>query len=110
VAILYHYTNETGLSGILQSGVIWASRAATRPRDVRYGEGQYLTDIEPGTRSRAKLSFALVGHPFAGKRFTHYVAIEVSGLNVVEGRDHVFVIRNAEPLEIRGRLIASGES
>jgi hypothetical protein len=39
-----------------------------------------------------QLSRTLLGAPFWGLRFTSFVEIDVSGLNVVEGRAGVFVI------------------
>ena len=106
--ILYHYTDRAGLQGILSSGVLWASTAATSPSDIRYGDDQYVTDMPPGTMTGAQLSRLLIGHPFLGRRFMHYVAIEVTGLNVVQGRRGVFVIPNSRPLDIRNRIVASG--
>lgn len=106
--LLYHYTDHAGLDGILQSGVLWPSTAASSPRDIRYGDGQYMTDIRPGTMTLAQLSRALIGHPFHGKRFAHYAAIDVTGLNVIQGRPGVFVVPNQQPLDIRGRLVRSG--
>ncbi|TCW77930.1 hypothetical protein C5O80_32625 [Burkholderia sp. SRS-46] len=36
------------------------------PKDVRYGNGQYLSDIVPGTMTPAQLSRAFVNNPFQG--------------------------------------------
>ncbi len=107
---LYHDTDQAGLDGILFSGVLRPSTAVSNPRDVRYGAGQYLTDIVPGTRTAAQLSRALIGHPFHGQRFTHFVELEVTGLNVVQGRPGVFVIHNDHPLDISERIVRSGAS
>ena len=106
--VLFHYTDRAGLQGILSSGQLRPSTAATSARDVRYGDGQYLTDIEPGTMSGAQVSRVLIGHPFQGRRFTHYVAIDATGLNVIPGRPGVFVIPNNQPLDITGRVVRSG--
>ena len=106
--VLYHYTDAAGLQGIIGSGVLRASTAASGASDVRYGDGQYLTDIAPGTMTAAQLSRALIGHPFAGQRFSHYVALDVTGLNVTQGRAGVYVVPNSQALDIRGRLVSSG--
>jgi len=87
---------------------LWASTRAANPRDARYGNGQYLSDIVPGTLRPGQLSRAFLGHPFSGRRFTHYVEIDVTGLNVVKGRDGVFVIPNEGPLDILGRIVGWG--
>ncbi len=105
---LYHYTSATAIQSILASGVLRPSTAASSPSDVRYGDGQYLTDIAPGTMTPAQLSRALVGHPFLGHRFTHYVAIDVTGLKVIRGRQGVFVVPGDRPLDLRGRFVSSG--
>jgi hypothetical protein len=48
---LFHYTDESGLKGILDSGVLRPSLKSVNRRDVRYGNGQYLSDIKPGTKT-----------------------------------------------------------
>jgi len=105
---LYHYTDQTGHDGIRASGLLLPSTKARNPREARCGDGQYLTDIRPGTMSGARLSRALLGHPFRGWRFTHYVEIDVTGLQVVQGRSNVFVILNDRPLDLTGRVVRSG--
>ena len=44
---LYHYTNEAGMQGILDSEALNPSLKAINPNDVRYDNGQYLSDIAP---------------------------------------------------------------
>ena len=110
MATLYHYTTAVGLAGILSSMVLRPSLAAKSPQDVRYGDGQYLSDIEPGTMSGVDLSRAFLGFPFQGRRFTHYVAIEVTGLVVVAGRPGVLVVPSTQPLNLTGRVVGHGEN
>jgi RHS repeat-associated protein len=105
---LYHYTNAKGQEGILNSGELRPSTKANNPNDARYGDGQYLTDIEPGSMSNAKLSRAFIGQPFQGRRFTHYVEIDARGLDVRQGRDHVFVVPGDQPLDVSDRIISWG--
>lgn len=76
---------------------------------MRYGDGQYLTDIEPGTMNPEKLSNALVLNTHQAKKFTHYVEINPNGLNVVKGRSGVYVIPNERPLDLNDRIISSGK-
>lgn len=106
--VLYHYTDEAGMNGITQSGELRPSLRANNPRDVRYGEGQYMSDIAPGTRTPAQLSREFLGQPFQGRRFTHYVEIDVTGLDVVQGRNGVFVVPGNQPLDLTGRIVGSG--
>jgi hypothetical protein len=109
MASLYHYCDEKGLKGILSSQQLHPSFGAKNPADVRYGDGQYLSDLEPGIKTPAQLSRAFLGQPFRGSRFTHSVEIDVTGSNVIRGRPHVFVIPNDKPLDITGRIIRSGK-
>ena len=106
--ILYHYTDAAGHRGILESGQIHASTRARNPRDVRYGDGPYLSDIPPGSKTSAQLSRESLNLPFFGSRFTHDVAIEVEGLGWSEGRPGVYLIPNERPLDVSGRIMASG--
>ena len=105
---LYHYTTEKGLEGITSSKTLRPSLKAVNPKDVRYGEGQYLSDIEPGTKTSGQLSYTFLNDPRGWRRFTHYVEIDVSGLTVVEGRPGVFVIANIQDLDLVGRIVRSG--
>src|SRR5437899_1863960 len=102
---LYHYTNLKGLLGILSSQKLLPSLATNNPADVRFGNGQYLSDLEPGTKTPAQLSRALLGQPFQGQRFTHFLEIDVTGLVVVQGRGSVLVIPNDAPLDLTGRIV-----
>ncbi len=106
--ILYHYTDWEGLRGILATMKLFASTAAKNPGDIRYGEGQYLSDIPPGVKTPAQLSRAFLNLPFHGERFTYFVAINVDGLPLVRGRIGVFVIPNRGPLDLADRVVGSG--
>lgn len=41
-------------------------------------------------------------------KFTHYIEIDVSGLNIVKGRTRVYVVLNEEALDLAGRIISTG--
>jgi HYD1 signature containing ADP-ribosyltransferase len=43
-------------------------------------------------------------------RFTNFVEIDVSGLNVVEGQSGVFLIPNEGPLDLTGRIMSWGRN
>lgn len=107
--VLYHYTNEAGAAGIVDSASLNPSLWRVGTKDVRYGNGQYVSDIVPGTRTSSELSRDFLGVPFQGKRFTHYVEIDATGLGAVQGRTGVYVIPNETPLDLTGRLISSGK-
>jgi hypothetical protein len=108
--VLYHYTSLVALQSILESNQLWPSLRSARPRDVRYGDGQYLTDIAPGRLSGAQLSRFLLGQPFEAHRFTHFIALNVDGLIVRQGRTGVFVIPNSDSLSIAGRIVGTGRN
>ena len=108
--ILYHYTSQKGLVGILQSLHILPSLKANNPKDARYGDGQYLTDIAPGTKTNGELTRALIGRPFPESKYSRYVAINVGGLVVRNPASNIFVVPNSSPLNIVDRLIDYGEN
>jgi hypothetical protein len=95
---------------MIASMTMLPSTRLRNPNDVHFGDGQYLTDIEPSTMTLAQLSRALIGHPFQGSRFTHFLEIEIDGLPVLEGRAHVFVVPSARPLDLTGRIVRTGEN
>lgn len=105
---LVHYTDEAGMKGILDSGKLNPSLKTVNPADARYGNGQYLSDLAPGTKTCAQLSRCFLGQPFQGQRFTNYVEINVDGLNVVQGRANVFVVPGETPLDLTGRIVGFG--
>ena len=96
------------MNGILTSGRLNPSLYSRSPNDVRYGDGQYLSDVVPGTMPHPKLSATFMRIPFQGRKFTHYLELDVRGLDVIRGRPGVYVILNQEPLNIIGRVVSSG--
>ena len=96
---LYHYTNEKGLTGITESNQLNPSLKANNPKDARYGNGQYLSDINPESTTPTKLAKKFINVPNKYK-YTHYIEIDVSDLNVIQGRDGVYVIPNEEALDL----------
>jgi len=75
---------------------------------VRYGNGQYLSDLAPETKTPAQLAKLFINVPNKYK-YTHYVEIDVSGLEVIKGREGVFVIPNEKPLDLTGRIVRTGK-
>jgi hypothetical protein len=105
---LYHYTTAKGLSEIVTSQSLRPSLITANARDARYGEGQYVSDIVPGSKSPGQLAYSFLNDPRGWRRFTHYVEIDVTGLTVVECRPGVFVVPNIEPLDLAGRIVSAG--
>ena len=108
--VLQHYTSASGRMGILREKAIWPSLRANNPKDARFGDGQYLSDIAPGSKRPGQLSRIFLGMPFAGRKFTDYVSIETEGLNVFFCRESVFLIRNSTALDISSRLVTHGKN
>lgn len=108
--ILYHYTTELGMRAIVDTEVLRPSRARKGAKDVRYGNGQYFSDLVPGTLSLAQLSRALVGIPFLGFHFSHFVAVDLSGIQVIKCRPSVYLVPNNFALGLSGRIVDFGES
>jgi hypothetical protein len=107
---LYHYTNQAGHDAIVASGQLNPSLKALKPQDARLGDGQYLSDVQPGTKTLGQLARNFFGTPWGGQRFTHFLEIDVSGLDLVTDpeRPGVFLIPGKEPLDISNRIIRSG--
>ncbi|MFG2634883.1 putative T7SS-secreted protein [Streptomyces sp. NPDC048362] len=96
---LYHYTNEAGYNGIRESEELRASLKAVHSQDARFGDGQYLSDIQSGTKRPGQLSYAFLRVPWQGARFSHFLEIDVRGLEVMRSveRPDVYVIHNQGP-------------
>ena len=118
---LYHYTSEAGYKGIARSGSLNASGA-----DVPFGPGQFLTDIAPervlagpksaisaeqqaqGFMSRWQLSQQLFTTPWKAPQLTHFLEIDVSGLDILNPRPGTFLIPGESPLDLTGRIVRGG--
>ncbi|MEV6348071.1 LamG-like jellyroll fold domain-containing protein [Actinoplanes sp. NPDC051851] len=107
---LYHYTTEDGMNGIVGSGSMRPSLKANNPKDARYGDGQYLTTIGPGTKTGGQLSAAFIRVPWGARKFTHYVEIDATGLNIQYGRNGVLVHPSGSDLDLAGRIVSWGKN
>lgn len=105
---LFHYTDKAGLEGIMKTRLLRPSLVALNPADARYGDGQYFSDVVPGTASLSVLSRLFLGFPFQGQRFTHYVKVDVTGLVPIFGRSGVFVVLNDTALDLTNRVLSFG--
>lgn len=107
---LYHYTSEKGLAGILDTGTLNPSLKANNPKDARYGNGQYFSDIAPGSKSNGQLSREFYATPWKYKQTSHYLEIDTNGLNVIKGREGVYLVPNESSLDITNRIVNYGEN
>lgn len=107
-----------------------SSRVRPRPNTMsgyaEFGPGQYLTDITPeralpgpsaglsadqveqGFMSRWQLSHRLTTTPWNASNLTHFLEIDVSGLNVFNSRPGTFLIPGEDPLDLTGRIVRGG--
>lgn len=108
MSIFHHYTNAAGYRGILASAALLPSLKAKNPKDARYGDGQYFTDIQPHTMDAIQLSEFFIRSPFGAHRFTHFLSIDLTGYKVEQGRQHVYVVKNTNPMPISDNLLKHG--
>lgn len=95
------------MNGIVESKKLNPSLKANNPKDARYGDGQYLSNIKPNTQTPVSLAEKFINVPNKYK-YTHYVEIDATDLDVIQGREGVFVIPNKSPLDLTDRIISIG--
>ena len=105
---LYHYTNQKGMNAIINSGELNPSLKANNPKDARYGDGQYLSDIQPKSTTPTSLALKFIRVPNRYK-YTHYIEIDTNGLIVTQGRQGVYLIENSKSLDVSNRIISYGK-
>ncbi|MGI8474041.1 RHS repeat-associated core domain-containing protein [Pectobacterium brasiliense] len=118
---LIHYTTENGMKGITESGVI---RASSGDIHARFGDGQYFTNTRPemiggrtmkdaagtGKMSLGQLAGDIYGDSRKLNSITHFVEIDVTGLDVTEPRENTFRVSNTGDLDVSKRIVRSGRS
>jgi hypothetical protein len=116
--ILYHYSSEVGVAGILATQAIYPSLADDKR--AAFGHGQYFTDISPADASIGsayQLSRALYTVFWDDWRVKSFVAINVFGLPIEQvrevyshtyGEHYIYLHRSETPLPITGRIELSG--
>ena len=104
-APLFHYTNEMCYMAIMESKVLNPSIGM---KNARFGNGQYFTDIAPGMFTKGQTSYRLYGVPWNGRRLTHYIEVETSGLNIINNKPFNFLNPSTAPLNLNGRILGGG--
>jgi RHS repeat-associated protein len=107
---LIHYTSEAGYNSIMETGELLPSIGEIGAKNARHGSGQYLTDIVAGDFRRGQVSKRLFGVPWVKTRLTHYIEVEISGLNVIKNGPHNFMIPGTGSISIGGRIVNGGVS
>lgn len=111
--VFYHYTDTAGMAGILTSQKLFPSLKANNPKDARYGDGQYVTDIIPRSQSDKSIAKALYNQdqPRHVAKVQNWIAIDTTRLEVEKGgRNNIFVILNDQALDLHGRIVGFGRS
>ena len=126
---LYHYTTESSLLGIIESKVLYPSLDRGDGTDIKYGEGQYFTNISPDTiacMSQSQMTstqieagqislIQLAGRTMAGTltldRFYCFIEFDVSSL-VINRTDnpYTFIHKSQINLDISNLIIRSGDT
>nr|WP_199119349.1 HYD1 signature containing ADP-ribosyltransferase family protein [Pedobacter sp. ASV28] len=57
-------------------------------KNARHGAGQYFTDLTSGYTS-GQISRRLFGVPWNTKQLTHFIDIDMNGLNVIKKMLHI---------------------
>ncbi|NML59089.1 DUF6443 domain-containing protein [Chryseobacterium cheonjiense] len=107
VNILRHYTTEAGYKAIMESGELFPSIGI---KNARYGSGQYLTDLMSHEFTKGQASRRLFGVPWNGKKMSHFIELDVSGLNVTKNGPHNFLIPGTGNLSLEGIILNHGQS
>ena len=79
-------------------------------KNARFGEGQYLTDIEPNSLTAGQVSRRLYGVPWNTSKIAYHIKVDVKGLNVIQNNPHNFLVPGNNPLPLHGRILDSGVS
>ncbi|WP_080780248.1 DUF6443 domain-containing protein [Chryseobacterium phocaeense] len=104
---LIHYTSEEGYKAIMESGELLPSIGV---KNARHGAGQYFTDLASNELTKGQVSRRLFGVPWNTKSITHFIEIDVRGLNVVKNAPNNFLIPNTNSLPLTGIIVNHGTS
>jgi hypothetical protein len=126
---LYHYTTESSLLAIIESKVLYPSLDRGDGTDIKYGEGQYFTNISPdiiACMSQSQMTsiqiesgqislIQLAGRIMAGTltldRFYYFIEFNVSAL-IIDRTDnpYTFIHKSKVDLDISNLIIRSGNT
>ena len=85
------------------------SLKANNPKDARFGDGQYLSDVKPGTLNNYQLGRKFIGIPNQYK-FRNYIGLDTTNLNLIRGRDGVYLNPSGQPLDVSNRIKSYGKN
>ena len=61
-------------------------------------------------KSNGQLSREFYATPWKYKQTSHYLEIDTNGLNVIKGREGVYLVPNESSLDITNRIVNYGEN
>lgn len=102
---LTHYTTEQGYKSIMETKQLLPS---TGDIHARFGDGQYLTDLNSLDYTAGQLPRRLYRVSWNTTRLTHYIKIDVTGLNVIRNAHYNYLIPNNQAIDISNRIIENG--
>lgn len=79
-------------------------------KNARHGPGQYLTDLSSEGLTPGQVSRQLYGVPWNETKVSHFIDIDVSGLNVINNAPGNFLIPGTKGLPLGERIINGGAS
>jgi RHS repeat-associated protein len=103
--VLRHYTSEAGYKAIMESGELLPSIGV---KNARYGSGQYLTDLMSEGLTSGQVSRGLFGVPWNGSKVTHFIDINVDGLNTIKNAPYNYLVPGTNSLPLGGRIVNHG--
>jgi len=105
-SLYYHYTDDEGAKSILRSGKILASLEFMQNGDAGFGNGVYLTKLEPETSTKSEIAlnnWMKTGPPFI-KKTQNYFVIKIPDCDVKDvsanGRK-IFLLNGRNDLFLR---------
>jgi hypothetical protein len=126
---LHHYTTESGLLAIIESGMLHPSLERKDGRDALYGSGQYFTNISPdiivceskedltlmqkeaGQICIEQLSYRIIGGVGSPERLACFIEFDVSNLTIeIPGTRYICLHRSEVDLDITNLIIRSGKT
>lgn len=79
-------------------------------KNERHGAGQYFTDLTDVNLTAGQISRRLFGVPWNTRKLTHFIDVDVSGLNVIKNAQHNYIITGTNSLPLNNRIVNHGTS
>ena len=77
--------------------------------NARHGAGQYFTDLT-SEYTAGQVSRRLFGVPWITSKFTHYIDVDLTGLNIIKNMLDNYLVLGTSCLSLNGRIVNHGSS